>query len=150
MTCCARWTGVTGIPSRTASRRCALLRLHWQGEENGIFFVMAAREQQYADYVRPLIAEHRELAQLLASVDVTIVTRAGRTFGSLAVCGIGDRRRRPTWLPVLGGGSRRGGAVPCGGGAVASGVSGIVTLRDPRRGVAVQQIRYVQTPGGLA
>jgi len=49
----------------------ALLRPHWQGEENGIFQVMAAREQQYADYVRPLIAEHRELAQLLASVDVT-------------------------------------------------------------------------------
>lgn len=48
-----------------------LLRPHWQGEENGIFQVMAAREQQYADYVRPLIAEHRELAQLLASVDVT-------------------------------------------------------------------------------
>jgi len=49
----------------------ALLRAHWQGEENGIFQVMAAREQQYADYVRPLVAEHRELAQLLASVDVT-------------------------------------------------------------------------------
>jgi hypothetical protein len=32
---------------------------------------MAARERQYADYVRPLISEHRELAQLLASVDVT-------------------------------------------------------------------------------
>jgi hypothetical protein len=32
---------------------------------------MAAREKQYADYVGPLIAEHRELARLLASVDVT-------------------------------------------------------------------------------
>lgn len=49
----------------------ALLRPHWQGEENGIFEVMAAREQQYADYVRPLIGEHRELAQLLATVDVS-------------------------------------------------------------------------------
>jgi hemerythrin-like domain-containing protein len=47
-----------------------LLLPHWQGEENGIFEVMAAREQQYADYVRPLIAEHRELAELLASVEV--------------------------------------------------------------------------------
>jgi iron-sulfur cluster repair protein YtfE (RIC family) len=43
---------------------------HWLGEENGIFHVMAAREQQYADYVRPLIAEHRDLARLLESVDV--------------------------------------------------------------------------------
>jgi iron-sulfur cluster repair protein YtfE (RIC family) len=49
----------------------ALLSPHWEGEENGVFAVMAAREEQYADYVRPLIAEHRELAQLLASVDVS-------------------------------------------------------------------------------
>jgi hypothetical protein len=49
----------------------AVLRPHWQGEENGIFAVMAAREQQYADYVGPLIAGHRELARLLASVDVS-------------------------------------------------------------------------------
>jgi hypothetical protein len=49
----------------------AVLRPHGQGEENGIFEVMAARDQQNADYVGPLIAEHRELARLLASVDVT-------------------------------------------------------------------------------
>jgi iron-sulfur cluster repair protein YtfE (RIC family) len=49
----------------------ALLSPHWEGEENGVFAAMAAREEQYADYVRPLIAEHRELAQLLASVDVS-------------------------------------------------------------------------------
>jgi len=57
--------------TRLLGQMHALLRAHWQGEENGIFQVMAAREQQYADYVRPLVAEHRELAQLLASVDVT-------------------------------------------------------------------------------
>jgi hypothetical protein len=32
---------------------------------------MAAREEQYADYVAPLIVEHRELAELLATVDVS-------------------------------------------------------------------------------
>ena len=47
------------------------LERHWKGEENGLFRVMAAREQDYADYVAPLIVEHRELAQLLATVDVS-------------------------------------------------------------------------------
>jgi iron-sulfur cluster repair protein YtfE (RIC family) len=47
------------------------LERHWKGEENGIFRVMAAREEQYADYVAPLIVEHRELAELLAAVDVS-------------------------------------------------------------------------------
>ena len=45
------------------------LERHWKGEENGIFRVMAAREEQYADYVAPLIVEHRELEELLATVD---------------------------------------------------------------------------------
>ena len=48
-----------------------VLERHWQGEENGIFRVMAVREEQYADYVAPLIVEHRELAELLAAVDVS-------------------------------------------------------------------------------
>jgi iron-sulfur cluster repair protein YtfE (RIC family) len=47
------------------------LQRHWKGEENGIFRVMAAREEQYADYVAPLIVEHRELEELLATVDVS-------------------------------------------------------------------------------
>jgi hypothetical protein len=42
-----------------------------KGEENALFRVMAAREQDYADYVAPLIVEHRELARLLATVDVS-------------------------------------------------------------------------------
>jgi hypothetical protein len=44
---------------------------HWKGEENGSFRVMAAREEQYADYAAPLIVEHRELEELLATVDVS-------------------------------------------------------------------------------
>jgi iron-sulfur cluster repair protein YtfE (RIC family) len=45
------------------------LASHWQGEENGLFRVMQ-REPEYADYIAPLIQEHRELAELLAVVDV--------------------------------------------------------------------------------
>jgi hemerythrin-like domain-containing protein len=48
-----------------------VLQRHWQGEENGIFQAMAAREAQYADYVAPLVVEHRELAELLATVDIS-------------------------------------------------------------------------------
>jgi iron-sulfur cluster repair protein YtfE (RIC family) len=45
------------------------LSSHWQGEENGIFRVMQG-EQMYAEYIAPLVEEHRELAALLASVDL--------------------------------------------------------------------------------
>ena len=47
----------------------ALLDVHWRGEENGIFRVMK-REEEFAGYIAPLIEEHRELAELLATVDV--------------------------------------------------------------------------------
>jgi hemerythrin-like domain-containing protein len=47
----------------------AVLSSHWQGEENGLFRVMQG-EQIYAEYIAPLVEEHRELAALLASVDV--------------------------------------------------------------------------------
>lgn len=55
-------------------RRCLAemateLAAHWEGEENGLFRVMA-REPEYAEYVAPLIEEHRELAELLATVEV--------------------------------------------------------------------------------
>jgi iron-sulfur cluster repair protein YtfE (RIC family) len=46
-----------------------LLSAHWQGEENGIFMVMQ-REEEFAGYIAPLIEEHRELAELLGTVDV--------------------------------------------------------------------------------
>ena len=46
------------------------LRSHWQGEENGIFAVMS-KEPEYAAYIEPLVAEHRELAALLTTVDLS-------------------------------------------------------------------------------
>jgi len=56
------------------ARKCitdmaAELAAHWQGEENGLFAVMR-REQEYAEHIDPLVTEHRELAALLATVDV--------------------------------------------------------------------------------
>jgi iron-sulfur cluster repair protein YtfE (RIC family) len=46
------------------------LRLHWKGEENGLFAIMR-RQTEYADYITPLVAEHRALERFLATVDVT-------------------------------------------------------------------------------
>jgi iron-sulfur cluster repair protein YtfE (RIC family) len=65
------------------ARRClgemaSELASHWRGEEDGIFRVMAAREPAYAEYVAPLVEEHRELAELLATVDVAAPEDQGR------------------------------------------------------------------------
>lgn len=46
------------------------LETHWRGEENGLFKVLL-REDLFAEHIEPLIREHRELAALLASVDLT-------------------------------------------------------------------------------
>jgi iron-sulfur cluster repair protein YtfE (RIC family) len=46
------------------------LASHWSGEENGIFRVMRS-DPAYAEYIAPLVAEHRELATFLETVDVT-------------------------------------------------------------------------------
>jgi iron-sulfur cluster repair protein YtfE (RIC family) len=54
---------------RCIAKMAALLAAHWQGEENGIFRVMQ-REEEFAGYIAPLIDEHRQLAELLATVDV--------------------------------------------------------------------------------
>lgn len=58
------------------ARRCLTqmaveLASHWQGEENGLFRVMQD-EEQYAEYIAPLVREHRELEALLATVDVAV------------------------------------------------------------------------------
>ena len=45
------------------------LAAHWQGEETGLFRVMA-REEMFAEHIAPLIREHREMGDLLATVDI--------------------------------------------------------------------------------
>ncbi|KKD03987.1 hemerythrin [Streptomyces sp. WM6386] len=42
---------------------------HWRGEEDGLFAVMRA-DPEYADHIAALVAEHRELAALLPSLDL--------------------------------------------------------------------------------
>ena len=46
------------------------LRSHWQGEESGLFAVLC-RDPLMAEHIAPLVAEHRELEDLLASADLT-------------------------------------------------------------------------------
>lgn len=58
------------------ARRCIAalaseLASHWEGEESGIFRVMR-REPEFAEYISPLVREHRELAELLGTVDVAV------------------------------------------------------------------------------
>jgi iron-sulfur cluster repair protein YtfE (RIC family) len=47
------------------------LASHWAGEENGLFAVMRREEAAYADYIDPLVQEHRDLGYFLAHVDVS-------------------------------------------------------------------------------
>ena len=64
-----------------------LLASHWRGEEDGVFVAMAAADELYADYIRPLEDEHRELGAFLASVDLRRaedVHRFTRELGDLA------------------------------------------------------------------
>lgn len=46
------------------------LASHWQGEENGLFTAMR-RDELYSQHIAPLIREHRELATLLQSADLS-------------------------------------------------------------------------------
>jgi iron-sulfur cluster repair protein YtfE (RIC family) len=46
------------------------LSSHWRGEENGLFAVLG-KDELYAEHIAPLVHEHRELAALLESVDLS-------------------------------------------------------------------------------
>jgi iron-sulfur cluster repair protein YtfE (RIC family) len=48
----------------------AELRSHWQGEEEGLFAVMR-RDELFAEHIGPLVREHRELGELLDTVDLS-------------------------------------------------------------------------------
>ncbi|NLU84168.1 hemerythrin domain-containing protein [Rhodococcus sp. HNM0569] len=45
------------------------LRTHWQGEENGLFAELLASDDMFADYIAPLVAEHRDLDAFLRTMD---------------------------------------------------------------------------------
>jgi hypothetical protein len=58
-----------GVANRLLRVMLTELRSHWDGEEYGLFAVLG-RDELYAEHIRPLVREHRELAQLLSTVDV--------------------------------------------------------------------------------
>ncbi|MBL0748959.1 hemerythrin domain-containing protein [Nocardioides sp. G10] len=53
----------------TVGRMRAELRSHWQGEEEGVFALMRG-EELYRVHIDPLIAEHRELDEVLRTLDM--------------------------------------------------------------------------------
>lgn len=60
--------GATALVARMREE----LDSHWRGEERGVFAVMAEADDLYADYVSPLVDEHRELAAFLAAIDLAV------------------------------------------------------------------------------
>jgi hemerythrin-like domain-containing protein len=54
---------------RLVGRLAGLLEAHWRGEEDGLFRAMHT-EEAYAGYIDALVAEHRELRDLLAAANV--------------------------------------------------------------------------------
>jgi iron-sulfur cluster repair protein YtfE (RIC family) len=46
------------------------LRAHWRGEEEGLFAVLG-RDELFAEYIGPLVREHRDLDELLRTVDLS-------------------------------------------------------------------------------
>ena len=61
--------GEFGVANRLLRTMLTELRSHWDGEELGRFALMG-RDEPYAEHLRPLVREHRELAHPLSTVDV--------------------------------------------------------------------------------
>ncbi|PWI17030.1 hemerythrin [Streptomyces sp. Act143] len=61
--------GEPGRARELVDAMAAELDSHWRGEENGLFAVMRA-DPEYAGYIDALVAEHRELAALLPTLDL--------------------------------------------------------------------------------
>ena len=62
-----------------------ILAAHWKGEEDGLFAVLQL-DSAYAAHITPLVAEHRELAALLA-MNGTSRSLPGRRRIRGRVCG---------------------------------------------------------------
>jgi iron-sulfur cluster repair protein YtfE (RIC family) len=61
--------GELDVASQQLGEMAAELKTHWRGEENGLFAVLV-REEMFAEHIAPLVREHRELDDLLATVDL--------------------------------------------------------------------------------
>ncbi|MFI9828015.1 hemerythrin domain-containing protein [Streptomyces sp. NPDC051913] len=62
--------GESGRARELVDTMATELDSHWRGEENGLFAVMRA-DPEYADHIDALVTEHRELAALLPTLDLT-------------------------------------------------------------------------------
>lgn len=57
--------------ARELARRLAdELRTHWQGEEDGLFAGLLGSDDLFAEYIDPLVVEHRDLDAFLGSMDL--------------------------------------------------------------------------------
>ncbi|MFJ8826917.1 hemerythrin domain-containing protein [Streptomyces sp. NPDC102467] len=75
----------SGDPERARAlvdRMAVELAAHWRGEEDGLFRVMR-EDPEYADHIAALVSEHRELAALLPTLDLTRPADV-RTFAEAA------------------------------------------------------------------
>ncbi|MFW0785267.1 hemerythrin domain-containing protein [Gordonia sp. CPCC 206044] len=58
--------------ARTLADRLATeLRSHWKGEEDGLFAELLVSGDLFAEYIDPLVAEHRELDAFLTTMDLS-------------------------------------------------------------------------------
>lgn len=62
--------GDPGTAEALVARMAEELRSHWRGEEDGVFAVMAEADELYADYIAPLVDEHRALDAFLQRIDL--------------------------------------------------------------------------------
>ncbi len=62
--------GEHGLARELLAAMADELRSHWRGEENGLFAVMVT-DDLFAEYIAPLVSEHRELDELLESIDLS-------------------------------------------------------------------------------
>lgn len=60
----------TATATRLAAELADELRSHWQGEENGLFAQLLDAGDEFADFIEPLVDEHRELDDFLRTMDL--------------------------------------------------------------------------------
>lgn len=61
--------GALDVAQQTVRTMREELVSHWQGEEEGVFALMRG-DELYREHIDPLIAEHRELDEVLRTFDV--------------------------------------------------------------------------------
>jgi hemerythrin-like domain-containing protein len=62
--------GEHGRAGELLTAMSAELESHWQGEEDGLFAAMRT-DELFSQHIAPLVQEHRDLAALLRSVDLS-------------------------------------------------------------------------------